>query len=93
MKWIILTTVSTLVLSTLVVPSAKAIHPELLSTPVHPTISAETMIAAPLELQIESTQKPQKPVQKSNSAIEQFQLGEEPPFGYFEKIYREKYGS
>jgi hypothetical protein len=94
MKRIIIATLSTLVLSTLVTPGAKAIRPELLSHPVHPTISEATPSIAPSEMTAEPSQKPvSQSAPKTNSATVKPQQSDDPPFGYFEKVYREKYGS
>jgi len=94
MKRIIVATLSTLVLTTLITPSAKAIRPELLNHPVHPTIVEETAPVVPVEMKVELSKKDiTATIQKMNSETVQPQQSEEPPFGYFEKIYREKYGS
>ena len=93
MKRILVATLSTLVLSTLVSP-AKAIRPELLPQPIHPTISGKTVSAVPVEIKVEPSQKNATVSgQKTNSEMVQSQFDEKPSFEYFEKFYREKYGS
>jgi len=93
MKRIIIATLSTLVLSTLVVPEAKAIRPELLPQRLHPTFSSPALTPGS-EIKIERFEKAVvAPEQKASSNKVKPQQSEEPPFGYFEKIYREKYGS
>lgn len=94
MKRMIVATLSTLVLSTLVAPGAQAIRPELLPYPVHPTISEATTSTEPSETKLELSQKQlSMSSQKTIPATVQPQQSEIPPFGYFEKIYREKFGS
>ncbi|MDX2229517.1 MAG: hypothetical protein NW220_07760 [Leptolyngbyaceae cyanobacterium bins.349] len=93
MKRIIIATLSTLVLSTLVAPSAKAIRPELLGHPVHPTISEATAPIQASEMKIEQTEKAGLMRDEKAANKLQSQPSEQPPFEYFEKIYREKYGS
>lgn len=94
MKRIIVATLSTLVLSTLVAPGAKAIRPELLGHPVQSTISEETVPTSAFEMKLEPIGRASvTPDQKATADKVKPQQIEEPSFEYFEKIYREKYGS
>lgn len=94
MKRIIVATLSTLVLSTLVAPGAKAIRPELLPQRIHPTLSAEKSPALTSENKTEETKKTvAMPDQKTTSNRMKQQESEEATFEYREKVYREKYGS
>lgn len=94
MKRMIIATLSTLVLSTLVVPEAQAIRPELLPQRIHPTLSAEPTPTSASQIKLERVEKAVvMPTQKAASDAVQAPQSEEPPFGYFEMIYREKYGS
>ncbi len=95
MKRLISAVLSTLVLSALVAPGAKAIRPELLPERVHPTIHTDNS-AEP-----KPTEMAQKPTIQTSMQKDQAQKpaemkaapqSEELPFGFFENYYREHYG-
>uniref|UniRef100_A0A832H5L2 Uncharacterized protein n=1 Tax=Oscillatoriales cyanobacterium SpSt-402 TaxID=2282168 RepID=A0A832H5L2_9CYAN len=94
MKRVLAAVTSTLILSTLVAPGAKAIRPELLPQRVHPTFSTEAALnqettqAPKMEKEQSSmqTQKPLQEVQKSTGSNEL-------TFEQLEKAYKDKYGS
>lgn len=94
MKRMFIATLSTLFLSAIVAPGAKAIRPELLGHPVHPTIHEDVTPTKPVEMKLDLSRKEEAmPVKEEEPATVQPQMEEEPPFDYFEMLYREKYGS
>lgn len=94
MKRIIVATLSTLMLSTLVAPGAEAIRPELSGRPVQSTVLEETTPAPVAERKMERIEKAViMPNEKASPDKVQSQPNERPSFEYFEKVYREKYGS
>jgi hypothetical protein len=94
MKRIIVVTLSTLVLSALVAPSAKAIRPELLPQPVQSATPTQT--TTPSQPQLTETAPEQKttlaPMPNDSAKMVQPQPSEESLFYYFEALHREKYG-
>lgn len=93
MKRVFIATLSTLFLSAMVAPGAKAIRPELLGHLAHPTIHEDATPTKPVEMKAGLSQKPEAMSLQKESATIQTPMSEELPFDYFEKFYREKYGS
>ncbi len=94
MKRIIAAVLSTLVLSTLVSPGAKATRPELLPQRVHPTISSDTTVPnMPTKSSKSVQQQTSMSTQRTNPEMFQPQQSGEPSFDYFEEAYRENYGT
>lgn len=96
MKRLMSAVLSTLVLSALVAPGAKAIRPELLPERVHPTIHTDK-VAEPKP--VEMVQKPtvQTSMQTSHDQktveVKASAQSEQLPFGFFENYYRQHYGN
>ncbi len=93
MRRILAVATSTLVLSTLVAPGAKAIRPELLPQRSHPTISEavisrETVQNSPVKKtdELPQSSQPSQAIQKSTDS-------KKPSFEDFEKAYKDKYGT
>lgn len=95
MKRLISAVLSTLVLSALVAPGAKAIRPELLPERVHPTIHTnDAAEPKPGELTQQSIVQTsmQTPHEQKSVEVKPISQSEELPFGFFENYYREHYG-
>jgi hypothetical protein len=92
MKRILVATLSTLVLSASIAPAAHAIRPELLPQSNYPSASAEKVTPnLPQETSLEASQKPS--MMPAQEAAAKTQLESEKDFYYFERLYKEKYGS
>lgn len=97
MKRLISAVLSTLVLSALVAPGAKAIRPELLPERVHPTIhtddSAKSQPVEMAQQETVQTSMPKIQEQKPATEVKRVPQSDNLPFGFFENYYRQNYGN
>jgi hypothetical protein len=94
MKWLVGAALSTLVLSALVAPGAKAIRPELLPERVHPTIHTDTSTEPkPIEMSQKPTVSMPKAQEQKPAEVQRAPQSDNLPFGFFENYYRQHYGN